>query len=99
MRKIISSVNLRCPKPFFFCPVYKPLNLPRRKLLVICTQTLQNALDDGQLIPGVQNLESLWQSRVPVMGSQQSVAEPMKSAYPHAGGTDRQHGGNPREHF
>jgi hypothetical protein len=70
-----------------------------RELLVVDIHRLQHALNHRQLILGIEDLESLGQRGVAVMGAQQAIAQAVESADPHATGIDRQHGRQPGQHF
>ncbi|MPM61990.1 hypothetical protein SDC9_108855 [bioreactor metagenome] len=70
-----------------------------RKALVIDIELLAQALDGRELILGVQNLERLRQLRGLIVGAQQTVAQAVKRAYPHAAHVVGQHGRQAREHL
>src|SRR3990167_6981167 len=75
------------------------LQLLGRKALVVHVVLLAQALDGRELVLRVQDLEGLRQARRLVVRAQQTVAQAMKGADPHAAHVHRQHGGQPRHHL
>src|SRR5690606_3987271 len=57
------------------------------------------ALYGSQLVGAIENLEGLREPGIAIVRPQQTVAQAMKSADPHAARVDRQQGGQAREHF
>jgi hypothetical protein len=70
-----------------------------REFLVVDIHGFHQALDTGELVGGIENLESGRQTGFAVVGAQQAVAESVKGADPHAARIDRQHRGKPCQHF
>ena len=83
----------------FLLAVDELLQLARRKFLVVDVERLQQALDGGELVARIEDLEQLRQPGVAVVGAQQAVGEAVKGADPHAAGAHRQHGRQAGEHF
>ena len=75
------------------------LQIPRRIFFVIHIERLEQALDRGLLVGGIENLEQLGQARVAVMAAQQAVAQAVEGADPHAPHIDRQHRRKAGEHL
>ena len=71
----------------------------RRVFFVIDVERFQQALDGRLLVAGIKDLEQLRQAGIAMVGAQQPVAQTMEGADPHAFDIDRQHGGQPRQHF
>jgi hypothetical protein len=80
------------PQPFFLVRVDEMLDLARRVLLVVDVQALHQPLHERELVLAVHDGEQLLQARLAMVGAQQSVAQAVESADPHAPGIDRQHG-------
>ena len=97
--EFVVHVDLGRTQTFLLAARYEPLHLARRETLLVRVEALQQALDHGELVLGIENLEQLRQARLPEMRAQHAVAQPMKRADPHAARVDRQHGGNAREHL
>ena len=74
--------------PGVLVPVDEPLHLPGRPPGLVQLHGLQDALDEPQLVIGVEDLESLRQARFLPMCAQQAVRESMKGANPHGAGRD-----------
>ena len=76
----------------FLAVADKPLGLFGGVLLVVNVELLHQAFDGAELVLGVQNLERLRQIRQLVMRPQQTVAQAVEGANPHATHVDGQHG-------
>ena len=96
---VIISLSLRGAYALLLVCIDKTRQFSRRELDIIHIEVLQQALDSRELIGRVENLEQRRQTGITVMCSQQPVAQPVKSADPHAAYIDRQHRGQARQHF
>ena len=96
---VVMRFNLCWPQAFFFIAVDKIGDVTWRKFFVVNIRQLEHAFDRCQLILRIENLKTLRQTGVTMMGSQQAVAESVKGTDPHAAQADRQHGAKPRQHF
>src|SRR5690606_16305067 len=77
-------------KALFLGSVYEALHITRGIFFVVDAGALDEALDCRQLVGGIEDLKSLRQIRITMMRPQQSIAEPVKSAHPHAPRIQRQ---------
>ena len=83
----------------FLAASNEPRQLLGRKALVVYTVLLAQAFDRRQLVLRIQNLERGWQACSHVVGTQQTVAQPVEGANPHAAHVVRQHGRQSRRHL
>ena len=84
---------------FFFAAGNEILQLLRHKALGVDVVLLAQALDGGELVLRVQNLEGLRQARRLVVRAQQAVAQAVEGANPHPAHAHGQHGRQARHHF
>jgi hypothetical protein len=98
-RILVQRLDLRCAQALVLVGVDEVLHLARRVLLVVHAERLHHALEQRQLVLGVQDLEGLRQSRVAMVRAQQPVAQAVEGAHPHPARVDRQHGRDAGEHL
>ncbi len=79
--------------------VDEPHGLARRPLLLVQIQLAHDALDQPQLVVGVQNLEVLRQLGVAPVHPQQAVGDAVERADPHGAGGAAEQGFDPAAHF
>ena len=96
---VVPGIDRRRPQAGLFLGVDEVLQLPGREFLVVDVEGFEQALDGGQLVARVEDLEQLGQAGVAVMGPQEAVAQAVEGADPHPPGVDREHRRQPREHF
>ena len=98
-RFLIARLDHVGAQPVFLVARNEVLGLFGRKAFVIDVELLHEALDGRKLVLRVQDLERLRQVRQLPVRPQETVAQAMKGADPHAAHVDRQHGGEPRHHL
>ena len=74
-------------------------HLFRRMFFVVNIERLEQALDRRELVRRVEDLEHRRQSGLLVMRPQETVAQTVEGADPHAAQVDRQHRREARRHF
>ncbi|CFP61046.1 Uncharacterised protein [Bordetella pertussis] len=95
----IVGLDVAGTQPLFLGAVDETLHIARRVLLVVDIARLEQALDGGQLVGGIENLECLRQARVAMVRAQHAVAQAVEGTDPQATRVDRQQGRHAREHF
>ena len=73
---------------FFLGAADETLDIARREFFVVDIGGFQQALDGGELILRIENLEGLGQPGVAMVSAQQAVAQSVESPYPHAARID-----------
>ncbi len=96
---IVGDVDGRRPKTLLLGTSDEVLDVLRRKLLVVDLHSLQHALDDCELVLGVQDLKARGQRGITMMDPQHPVTEPVERADPHPARIDREHHRQPRHHL
>ena len=91
-REVVVRLHILGAPALFLVPGDEPLRLARRIALFVDIEALHQALDERELVLGVEYLEQLRQLRLAVMRAEQAVAQAVKRADPHAPRVDRQHG-------
>jgi hypothetical protein len=98
-RELVGRVDLPCAQSVLLGAGDEPLNLARGKTFLVRVEALQQALDERELVLGVEDLEQLRQARLAVMRAQHAVAQAVEGADPHAARVDRQHRRDARQHL
>ena len=98
-RVVVIGFDVAGALPLFLRVVDEVGHAARRKLLVVDIQGLQQPLDRGKLILGVENLEGVRQPGIAVMGAQHAVAQTVEGTDPQPARDDRQHRRQAREHL
>ncbi len=96
---VVVDLDVLRPQARLLRTVDEQLQIARRIALVVDVVRLQQPLDRAQLVSRVEDLEGGRQAGIAVMRAQHPVAQAVKGADPHAAHVDRQHGGEPRQHF
>jgi hypothetical protein len=96
---VVVGLDIARALALFLGMVDEVRDIARRELLVVDIERLQQALDGGQLVLRIEDLEGVRQARIAVMRSQHAVAQAMKGADPQAACDDGQHRRQPGEHF
>ena len=79
--------------------VDEPLYLPRRRLVLIEAETLQQTADDAQLILRIDDLKTFRQPGLAPVNSQQPVRQAVECADPEVAGRETQQILDPMAHF
>jgi hypothetical protein len=96
---VVVGLDLARALAFFLGVLMKCCDVARRELLVVDIERLQQALDGGELVLRIEDLEGVGQSGIAVMRTQHAVAQAMEGADPQAARDDGQHRRQPGEHF
>ena len=86
-------------QPLVLLATDEPLNLPRRYLLFVDAETLQQSPDQAQLVFRVDDLEALRQPGLAPVDPQQPMRQAVKGADPEVAGRESQQVLDPMTHF
>lgn len=95
----VVGLEIAGPLAVFLGAVDEALHVARRVLFIVDAVGLEQALDGGQLVGGIEDLERLRQAGVAVVRTQHAVAQAVESADPEAARVERQHGRHARQHL
>ena len=98
-RVLVPGLHCVRPQARLLLAVNEVGQVSGRKLFVVDVEPLQQALDGGQLVGRIEDLEQLRQAGIAVVGAQQAIAQAVESADPHAARVDGQHGREAGEHL
>ena len=82
--RIVAGLDVLRAPALVLLRVDPPRDLARREARVVELQRLHHALDQAQLVVGVEHLEAFRQLRVLPVQAQQAVREAVEGADPHA---------------
>ena len=99
LRVMVIHLGLRRPDPLFLVRIDEVAELARRIFFIVHAEVFLQALDHGELVAAVENLEGLRQPRLAVVRAQHAVAQAVKSADPHPAHIDRHLRRQPRRHL
>ena len=98
-RELVARLDHVRPQALLLGVGDEPLQLARRKAVVVDVVRAVHALDERQLVLRVEDLEELRQVRLAVMRAQHPVAQAVERADPHAARVDGRERGQPQQHL